>query len=123
MNQTELIKQAKIARTYAKAEYSNYLVGAALLCQNDEIIHGCNVESKAYPTTMCAERVAIYSAISRGITKFTSLAVITKDGAAPCGSCRQVIYEYAGDIPIFIADLDGNEKCIQISDLLPFPFL
>ena len=123
MNQTELIKQAKIARTYAKAEYSNYLVGAALLCQNDEIIHGCNVESKAYPTTMCAERVAIYSAISKGITKFTSLAVITKDGAAPCGSCRQVIYEYAGDIPIFIADLDGNEKCIQISDLLPFPFL
>ena len=123
MNQTELIKQAKIARTYAKAEYSNYLVGAALLCQNDEIIHGCNVESKAYPTTMCAERVAIYSAISKGITKFTSLAVITKDGASPCGSCRQVIYEYAGDIPIFIADLDGNEKCIQISDLLPFPFL
>ena len=123
MNQTELIKQAKIARTYAKAEYSNYLVGAALLCQNDEIIHGCNVESKAYPTTMCAERVAIYSPISKAITKFTSLAVITKDGAAPCGSCRQVIYEYAGDIPIFIADLDGNEKCIQISDLLPFPFL
>ena len=123
MNQTELIQQAKIARTFAKAEYSNYQVGAALLCENGEVIHGCNIESKAYPTTMCAERVAIYSAVSRGITKFISIAVVTQDGATPCGSCRQVMYEYAGNIPVYIADLDGNENCIQLDELLPYPFL
>ena len=123
MNQTELIKQAKIARTFAKAEYSNYQVGAALLSENGEVIHGCNVESKAYPTTMCAERVAIYSAVSRGITKFVSIAVVTQDGATPCGACRQVMYEYAGNIPVYLADLNGNENCIQLNELLPHPFL
>ena len=123
MNQTELIQQAKIARTFAKAEYSNYQVGAALLCENGEVIYGCNIESKAYPTTMCAERVAIYSAVSRGITKFISIAVVTQDGATPCGACRQVMYEYAGNIPVYIADLDGNENCIKLNELLPHPFL
>ena len=123
MNQSELIQQAKIARTFAKADYSNYQVGAALLCANGKVIHGCNIESKAYPTTMCAERVAIYSAVSRGITKFISIAVVTQDGATPCGSCRQVMYEYAGNIPVYIADLDGNENCIQLNELLPHPFL
>ena len=123
MNQTELIQQAKIARTFAKAEYSNYQVGAALLCENGEVIYGCNIESKAYPTTMCAERVAIYSAVSRGITKFKSIAVVTQDGATPCGACRQVMYEYAGNIPVYIADLNGNENCIQLNELLPHPFL
>ena len=123
MNQTELIQQAKIARTFAKANYSNYQVGAALLCENGEVIHGCNIESKAYPTTMCAERVAIYSAVSRGLKKFISIAVVTKDGATPCGACRQVMYEYAGNIPVYIADLDGNENCIQLNELLPYPFL
>ena len=73
MNQSELINHAKKAREYAKAQYSNYQVGAALLAENDEVIYGCNVESKAYPTTMCAERVAIFSAVSQGITKFKSI--------------------------------------------------
>ena len=123
MNQTELIQQAKIARTFSKAEYSNYQVGAALLCENGEVIHGCNIESKAYPTTMCAERVAIYSAVSRGLKKFISIAVVTQDGATPCGACRQVMYEYAGNIPVYIADLNGNENCIQLNELLPHPFL
>ena len=123
MNQTELIQQAKIARTFAKAKYSNYQVGAALLCENGEVIHGCNIESKAYPTTMCAERVAIYSAVSRGIKKFLSIAVVTQDGATPCGACRQVMYEYAGNIPVYIADLDGNKNCIKLNELLPHPFL
>ncbi len=123
MNQTELLQEAKKARSFAKAKYSEYKVGAALYCANGKVIHGCNVESKAYPTTMCAERVAIFSAISQGITNFKSIAVITKDGATPCGSCRQVIYEYAGDIPVYIGDLNGNEYCIQMSELLPKPFL
>jgi len=123
MNKTELIEHAKKARAFAKAKYSNYQVGAALLCENGEVIYGCNVESKAYPTTMCAERVAIYSAISQGITNFKSIAIITKDGAMPCGGCRQVMYEYAGDIPVYISDLKGNESQIQLSKLLPYPFV
>ena len=122
MNQSELINHAKKAREHAKAQYSNYQVGAALLAENDEVIYGCNVESKAYPTTMCAERVAIFSAVSQGITKFKSIAVVTKDGAAPCGGCRQVMYEYAGDIPVYISDLDGNDFIVQLSELLPYPF-
>ena len=70
MNRSQLIKQAKKARNFAKAQYSNYQVGAALLTEDDEVIYGCNIESKAYPTTMCAERVAIFSAISQGKIKF-----------------------------------------------------
>ena len=122
MNQTELIEHAKKARLFAKAQYSDYQVGAALLCENGKIIYGCNVESKAYPTTMCAERVAIFSAISQGITEFKSMAVVTKDGAMPCGSCRQVMFEYAGDIPVYVGDLQGNESSIQLKELLPHPF-
>ena len=119
----ELIQHACLAQERAKAPYSNYTVGAALLTEDNTIILGCNIESKAYPTTMCAERVAIYSAVSRGITKFISIAVVTQDGETPCGSCRQVMYEYAGNIPVYIADLDGNENCIQLNELLPHPFL
>tara|TARA_B100000029_G_scaffold326621_1_gene319071 strand:- start:660 stop:1031 length:372 start_codon:yes stop_codon:yes gene_type:complete len=122
MTQTELFEHALKARKFAKAKYSNYKVGAAILCENGEIIYGCNVESKAYPTTMCAERVAIFSAISQGITNFKSIAVVTKDGAAPCGGCRQVMFEYAGDIPVIIGDLNGIQQCINLSDLLPLPF-
>jgi len=122
MKQSDLINHAKKAMKFAKAEYSNYKVGAALLTDNGNVIYGCNVESKAYPTTMCAERVAIFSAISQGITKFKSIAVVTKDGSAPCGGCRQVMYEYAGDIPVYISDLNGNEFSVQLIDLLPYPF-
>ena len=99
-----LIQHAITAKNRAMAPYSNYSVGAAILTENNSVILGCNVESKAYPTTLCAERVAIFSAISQGFTNFTALALITKDGASPCGSCRQIIHEYAADIPIYIAN-------------------
>ena len=71
-----------------------FYVGAALMTENNTIILGCNIESKAYPTTICAERVAIFSALSQGHLKYKALALVTKDGAFPCGSCRQIIYEY-----------------------------
>mgnify|MGYP001202024576 CR=1 FL=1 len=117
-----LIMEAIVAQKRAKAPYSNYPVGAALLTIDNSVILGCNIESKAYPTTLCAERVAIFSAISQGYTDFSAMALITQDGAFPCGSCRQIIYEYAGNIPIYIAkDLD-NYVTQTISDLLPFPF-
>ena len=118
----KLIQHAIKAQERAVAPYSNYLVGAALLTDSKTVILGCNVESKAYPTTLCAERVAIFSAISQGYKHFSAMALITHDGAFPCGSCRQIIHEYAGNIPIYIAkDLD-NYVTQTISDLLPFPF-
>ena len=118
----DLIKKAIVGQKRAEAPYSNYPVGAALLTTDDSVILGCNIESKAYPTTLCAERVAIFSAISQGYKDFSAMALITKDGASPCGSCRQIIHEYAGNIPIYIAkDLD-NYVTQTISDLLPFPF-
>ena len=122
MTPEKLIQHAIRAQERAVAPYSNYLVGAALLTDSKTVILGCNVESKAYPTTLCAERVAIFSAISQGFTNFTALALITKDGASPCGSCRQIIHEYAADIPIYIANESAEYITRNISELLPFPF-
>ena len=122
MTPEKLIQHAIKAQERAVAPYSNYLVGVALLTDSKTVILGCNVESKAYPTTLCAERVAIFSAISQGFTNFTALALITKDGASPCGSCRQIIHEYAADIPIYIANESGVFITKNISELLPFPF-
>ena len=118
----ELIKQAQLAQQRAKASYSHYEVGAALLTEDNTIILGCNIESKAYPTTLCAERVAIFSALAQGYEIFNAMALVTTDGAFPCGSCRQIIHEYAGNIPIYISN--GSDKFVThtISDLLPYPF-
>ena len=122
MTPEKLIKHALTARKRAAAPYSQYQVGSAILTNDNTVILGCNVESKAYPTTLCAERVAIFSAIAQGHRKFSALALVTEDGAFPCGSCRQIIHEYAGNIPIYISN--GSDKYITktISDLLPNPF-
>ena len=122
MTPEKLIKHALTARKRAAAPYSQYQVGSAILTKDNTVILGCNVESKAYPTTLCAERVAIFSAIAQGHRKFSALALVTEDGAFPCGSCRQIIHEYAGNIPIYISN--GSDKYITktISDLLPNPF-
>ena len=122
MTPEKLIKHALTARKRAAAPYSQYQVGSAILTKDNTVILGCNVESKAYPTTLCAERVAIFSAIAQGHRKFSALALVTEDGAFPCGSCRQIIHEYAGNIPIYISN-GSNEYITQtISDLLPNPF-
>jgi len=118
----DLIKKAREAQKRAKAMYSDYAVGAALLTTDNQVILGCNIESKAYPTTICAERVAIFSAISQGYTKFKAIAVVTKDGGMPCGSCRQIIHEYSNGIPIYVSDQNENFKTFNISSLLPHPF-
>ena len=117
-----LIKKAIIAQKRAIAPYSNYSVGVAILTTDDSVILGCNIESKAYPTTLCAERVAIFSAISQGYKHFSAMALITHDGAFPCGACRQIIHEYVGNIPIYIAKDLEDYVAQTISDLLPFPF-
>ncbi len=122
MNRDQLIAEARLAQKKARATYSNYPVGAALLTKSGTVIHGCNVESKAYPTTMCAERVAIFSAIAQGYSEFTEMALVTLDGATPCGSCRQIILEYCGDISIHICSKDSWIKTLSASALLPHPF-
>ena len=118
----ELIQHACQAQERAKAPYSHYAVGAALLTEDNTIILGCNIESKAYPTTLCAERVAIFSALAQGHHKFIALALVTQDGAFPCGSCRQIIHEYTDNIPIYISNGSNKYGTYTISDLLPYPF-
>ena len=126
MKPEELIKEAIKAQGYARAKYSNFNVGTAIISDNNEVILGCNIESAAYPSTMCAERVAIYSALSQGITKFKAIAIVSSLSAKPCGPCRQIIHEYLGNIPIYISN--GNDienikyETHYIKDLLPHPF-
>ena len=118
----ELIQHAYLAQKRAKSQYSQYAVGAALQTEDNTIILGCNIESKAYPTTLCAERVAIFSALAQGHQKFRALALVTIDGAFPCGSCRQIIHEYASNIPLYISNGSNEYITHTISDLLPHPF-
>ena len=118
----KLIEAACQAQKNAHAPYSKYKVGAAVLTEDNNIITGCNVESSSYGLTCCAERTALYSAIAQGHNKFKELAVITENGASPCGACRQVIWDLCGEIPIYIADSDGNIEKTTSKTLLPGAF-
>jgi cytidine deaminase len=105
---TRLIDAARVARDHAYAPYSGYHVGAALLTTDGEIMVGCNIENAAYPATICAERAAIATAVSSGVQKFSAVAVVTVDGAWPCGLCRQVLHEFAPQILVIAANTDGR---------------
>ena len=120
----KLIERAADARNCALARYSNFCVGAALEAEGGELYTGCNVESAAYEQTICAERVAIWKALSEGERKFTRLAVVvdTERLTPPCGACRQVIWEFCGDIPVILANTRGDTETLQMRDLLPRPF-
>lgn len=118
-----LIDQAKAARRSAYAPYSKYLVGAALRTKSGKVFTGVNVENAAYPSSMCAERNAVFKAVSEGERKFASIAVVTKNGGSPCGACRQVLSEFGLDTIVLIADEEG--KLLQettVNDLLPGAF-
>ena len=117
-----VIKEAIAMRMRAVAPYSNYTVGAAVLTESGEIIGGCNVESSSYGLTCCAERIAIYNALSAGHKKFTVLAVATDNGGKPCGACRQVIWDICGEIKIYTVDGEGNILETTSADLLPDAF-
>ena len=117
-----VVKEAMAMRKQAVAPYSNYTVGAAVLTKSGEIIGGCNVESSSYGLTCCAERIAIYNALSAGHKKFTALAVATDNGGKPCGACRQVIWDICCDIKIYTVDGDGNILETTSADLLPDAF-
>jgi len=118
----ELVGVALAARDLAYAPYSNYPVGAALLTESGEIFTGCNVENAVYPTACCAERVAIFKAVSEGRRRFRAIAVVTKDGGSPCGVCRQVMREFAPEMAVFIADAEGIVRETSVAELLPDSF-
>src|SRR5436853_4890079 len=119
-----LIEEARKARERAYAPYSNFKVGAAVQGESGNIYIGCNVESASYGLTVCAERVAIWKGISRGETRFNSIAVVvdTDELTPPCGICRQIIWEFCGDVPVVLSNLNGKTETIQMSELLPRAF-
>lgn len=119
-----LIEAAKRARMQSVAPFSNFSVGAALRTAEGKVYTGCNVESASYGLTVCAERVAIWKALSEGERQFTDLAVVadTETLTPPCGTCRQIIWEFARGAKIVFANLEGQSEEFQIADLLPRAF-
>lgn len=119
-----LVDAARAARLRAIAPYSHFLVGAALQTSDGQIITGCNVENASYGLTMCAERVALLKALSDGHRAFTICVVVadTSSPTPPCGPCRQLLWEYCGDIPIVMANLTAVTAELRMKDLLPLPF-
>jgi cytidine deaminase len=119
-----LVDQARIARDQAYAPYSRFLVGAALRTKGGRVFLGANVENASYGLTICAERVAIGSAIAAGERDFEAIAVVadTKGPVTPCGACRQVIFEFGEDIHMALANLSGSVETMPINELLPRGF-
>ena len=107
MGPDELVRHAQAARLRAYAPYSGYLVGAAVLAVDGTVVTGCNVENASYGATICAERVALTAAVSQGLRDFTAIAVVTQNGGAPCGMCRQVMAELGPEMAVYIADAPG----------------
>lgn len=124
MNAHELVHAALAARENAFAPFSNFKVGAALEAKNGKIYSGCNVENSTYGLTVCAERVALWKAISEGERKFSALAVVTASErlTPPCGACRQLLWEFCGDVDIILASTDGKNQSFHLSQLFPHPF-
>jgi cytidine deaminase, homotetrameric len=120
----ELVTAAKEARQNSYAPYSEFRVGAAIETDDGEIYTGCNVESASYGLTVCAERVAIWKAISEGKHKIKNIAVVcdTKELTPPCGVCRQIIWEFGGNVPVTLANLNGGRETVDMKDLLPRAF-
>ena len=119
----KLITAAQHARQQAYAPYSHYLVGAALLTSNGETFLGCNIENAAYSPTICGERVAIFKAVSEGIQNFDAIAVVTSNGGAPCGVCRQVMQEFSPEMLVIVANSAGDVTFEgPLTELLPRGF-
>lgn len=118
-----LIDLANGARKHAYVPYSKYPVGAAVRTKSGRLYTGVNVENAAYPQTMCAERVAIFKAVSEGESEFEVIAVVTNNGGSPCGGCRQVMAEFGLDTVVLIADGEGHlQKEMTVAELLPEAF-
>ena len=124
MSDLELVQAAIEARSKAHAPYSHFLVGAALEDSDGRIHTGCNIENATYGLTLCAERVAMFKALSEGARKFRRIAVVadTAGLTPPCGACRQILWEFAGDTEIILANLTGQTETVQLATLFPRAF-
>lgn len=111
----QLLAAAIDARQQAYAPYSKFLVGAALLTEDGQIISGCNVENASYGLTICAERNAVFAAAAQGHRQFQAIALATVGGATPCGACRQVLAEFCDDLPILIVDVEQPDRVTETS--------
>lgn len=121
---TDLLNAARTARLKAHAPFSHFLVGAALETADGLIITGCNVENASYGLTICAERVAVFKAISEGHRAFTRVAVVadTEDPTPPCGACRQILWEFGGNLEVILGNLVAEKGRYHMKDLLPLAF-
>ena len=119
-----LVAVATLARTRAHARYSGFKVGAALETVDGDVITGCNIENATYGLTLCAERVALVKALSDGHGVFTRIVIVadTENPTPPCGPCRQLLWEYCGDIDVILANLEQTTATLRLSALLPLPF-
>lgn len=119
-----LIEAALAARQRAYATYSDFLVGAALRTDGGQIFCGCNVENVSYGLTICAERAAVFNAVAAGQRGFSMLAIASRGGVTPCGACRQVLVEFAPELPIFLVDVERPNEIVEVNlrDLLPGAF-
>lgn len=121
--QADLVRRAREVRRRAYAPYSRYAVGAALLAENGEVFEGVNVENAAYPAGICAERAALFHALIHGQQRFQAIAVVSRNGGSPCGSCRQVLSEFGTEILVLIADEHGEiMRRMTVAELLPASF-
>ena len=120
----DLIAAARQARQHAHAAYSNFKVGAALETADGVVVTGCNIENATYGLTICAERVAMFKALSEGHRHFTRIAIVADTGAPtpPCGACRQILWEFGGDLDVTLANLTEITGLHTLKDLLPLPF-
>ncbi len=121
---SDLIAAARAAREHAHAPYSKFRVGAALACADGRVFTGCNVENATYGLSVCSERVAVLKAVSEGARNFVAVAVCadTETLTPPCGACRQILWEFCGDIPVTMSNLEGKQETIQLSTLFPRAF-
>jgi cytidine deaminase len=124
VSRTALVEAARQAREHAVADYSHFKVGAALETADGVIVTGCNVENATYGLTVCAERVAMFKALSEGHRRFRAVAVVADTTAPtpPCGACRQILWEFGGDLEVVLANLETVTARYALSDLLPLPF-
>lgn len=124
IDEGKLIEAARRAREISVAPFSNFKVGAAVETEDGKIYTGCNIESASYGLTVCAERVAIWKALSEGERRFKALAVVTgtESLTPPCGTCRQIIWEFCRDTTVILANLNGDSQTVRMSELLPRAF-
>jgi cytidine deaminase len=124
LSDSDLVAAARSAREFARAEFSTFKVGAALETEDGTIVTGCNIENATYGLTICAERVAMFKALSEGHRAFRRIAVVadTQAPTPPCGACRQILWEFGGDLEVILANLRGETGRHKLSDLLPLPF-